>query len=84
MQRDHSGILNESAQNLDQISMVINSFQTQMSDAKRLDILSAAADRIDANYDDLKSFDQQGVLLSLQRAKTQNDVDIVRKLYGIQ
>ena len=84
MQRVYSGILDESVKNLDQIFMVINSFQTQMSDAKRLQILNAAADRIDENYNDLKSFNQQGMLLSLQRAKAQNDVDAVKKLYGIQ
>lgn len=84
MQQVYSGILDESVKNLDQIFMVINSFQTQMSDAKRLQILNTAADRIDENYNDLKSFNQQGMLLSLQRAKAQNDVDAVKKLYGIQ
>ena len=82
--RVYSGILDESVKNLDQISMVINSFQTQMSDAKRLDIINAAADRIDENYNDLKAFTQQGMLLSLQRAKAKNDVDVVKKLYGLK
>lgn len=84
MSRVYSGILDESVKNLDQIFVVINSFQTQMSDAKRLEIINAAADRIDANYDDLKTFNQQGIVISLQRAKSQNDVDVVKKLYGIQ
>jgi len=82
--RVYSGILDESVKNLDQISMVINSFQAQMSDAKRLDIINAAADRIDENYNDLKAFSQQGMLLSLQRAKAKNDVDVVKKLYGLK
>lgn len=82
--RVYSGILDESVKNLDQISMVINSFQAQMSDAKRLDIINAAADRIDENYNDLKAFNQQGMLLSLQRAKAKNDVDVVKKLYGLK
>lgn len=80
----YSGILDESVKNLDQIFFVINSFQTQMSDAKRLDIINAAADRIEVNYDDLKMFNQQGITISLQRAKAQNDVDVVKKLYGLQ
>ena len=82
--RVYSGILDESVKNLDQISMVINSFQAQMSDAKRLDIINAAAGRIDENYNDLKAFNQQGMLLSLQRAKAKNDVDVVKKLYGLK
>ncbi len=80
----YSGIIDESVINLDQIFIVINSFQTQMSDAKRLEIINAAADRIDINYNDLKMFNQQGIIISLQRAKAQNDVDVVKKLYGLQ
>ncbi len=84
MQLVYSGILDESVKNLDQIFIVINSFQTQMNDAKRLEIINAAADRIDVNYNDLKMFNQQGIVMSLQRAKAQNDVDVVKKLYGLQ
>lgn len=80
----YSGILDESVKNLDQIFIVINSFQMQMSDAKRLEIINAAADRINVNYNDLKMFNQQGIIISLQRAKAQNDVDVVKKLYGLQ
>ncbi len=80
----YSGILDESMKNLDQVFIVINSFQTQMSDAKRLEIINVAADRMDVNYNDLKKFNQQGIVLSLQRAKAQNDVDVVKKLYGLQ
>lgn len=84
MGRVYSGILDESVKNLDQIFLVIHSFTTQMSDAKRIEIINAAADRIDINYNDMNVFNQQSILLSLQRAKAQNDVDAVKKLYGIQ
>lgn len=84
MERVYKGILDESVKNLDQIVMVINSFQTQMTDAKRLEIMNAAADRIDGNLNDLRTFNQQGILISLQRSKAQADIDVVKKLYGIQ
>ncbi|MBG6061556.1 putative transcriptional regulator YheO [Flavobacterium sp. CG_9.1] len=83
MQKVYSGILNESMKNIDQIFLILDSFTTQMSDAKRLEIINIAADHIDANYDDLMLFNRQNVLLSLQRAKTKNDVDAVKKFYGI-
>lgn len=83
MQKVYSGILNESMKNIDQIFLVLDSFTTQMSDAKRLEIINAAADQIDANYDDLSVFNRQNILLSLQRAKTKNDVNAVKKFYGI-
>lgn len=79
----YTGILNESVKNIDQIFLVLNSFSTQMSDAKRLDIINAAADQVDANFDDLTLFNRQNILLSLQRAKEQNDIDRVKKLYGL-
>lgn len=83
MQKVYSGILNESMKNIDQIFLILDSFSTQMSDAKRLEIINAAADHIDANFDDLMLFNRQNVLLSLQRAKTKNDVDAIKKFYGI-
>ncbi|MFV8342074.1 conjugal transfer protein TraI [Flavobacterium sp. XS2P39] len=83
MQKVYSGILNESIKNIDQIFLVLDSFTIQMSDAKRLEIINAAADRIDDNYNDLSLFNRQNILLSLQRAKTKNDVNAVKKFYGI-
>jgi hypothetical protein len=83
MQKVYSGILNESMKNIDQIFLILDAFTTQMSDAKRLEIINTAADQIDANYDDLMQFNKQNILLSLQRAKTQHDVNAVKKFYGI-
>ncbi len=83
MQKVYSGILAESLKNIDQIFLILESFSTQMSDLKRLDIINTAADQIDANYEDLTLFNKQNVLLSLQRAKTSNDVQAVKKFYGI-
>ena len=83
MAKVYSGILDESTKNLDQIFLVINSFTTTMSDAKRLEIINAAADQVDANYYDLTRFNKQNIMLSLQRAKENNDVEEVKKLYGL-
>ena len=84
MEQVYTGILEESLKNLDQVALVIHSFSTQMSDAKRLEIINNAADAIQVNYNDLKAFSEQNVLLSLQRSKTAYDVEVVKKLYGIQ
>lgn len=84
MEQVYTGILDESVKNLDQLFLVINSFSLQMSDAKRLEIINNAADQVETNYTDLKAFNQQNIVLSLQRAKTQNDVDVVKQLYGLQ
>lgn len=83
MEKVYDGILEESMKNIDQIFLIIESFSTQMSDLKRLEIINAAADQIDANYNDLRLFNQQNVMLSLQRAKTDADKDKVKQFYGI-
>ena len=83
MSEVYSGILEESLNNIDHITLIVQSFTTTMSDAKRLEIINNAADQVDANYDDLMRFNQQNVLLSLSRAKTSIEVQTVKKLYGL-
>ncbi|WP_431244506.1 conjugal transfer protein TraI [Flavobacterium sp. P21] len=83
MERVYTGILEESVKNIDQIFLILDSFATQMSDLKRLEIINKVADQIDGNYDDLTMFHQQNILLSLQRAKTEADVNQVKQFYGI-
>ena len=80
----YSGIIDASLKNLDQISLVINSFTTQMTDAKRMEIINRAADAMQTNLNDLRSFNSQNILLSLQRSKDENDVAVVKKMYGLQ
>lgn len=80
----YSGILKESAKNLDEILLVVNSFRTKMSDSKRLEIINSAADRIDENYSDLKQFNNQNILMSVQRSKGQQQIRDVQKLYDLQ
>lgn len=83
MFRVYNGILKESIKNLDRIKIVINSFQTQMSDGKRLEIINQAGDAIEQNYFDLKQFNAQNVQLSLNRAKDKNEIEVVKRLYGL-
>lgn len=80
----YEGILNETIKNIDQIMLVVTSFHTQMTDAKRMEIINAAADKVDENYTDLKTFNQQNALLSIQRTKTDQEAQQVKQLYGIK
>lgn len=80
----YTGILNESMKNIDQLFLVINSFSMQMTDAKRLEIINNAADGTETAYNDLKAFNQQNILLSVQRAKDAKEVEAVKQLYGLK
>jgi hypothetical protein len=84
MYRVYTGILNESIENIDQVLLVINSFKTQMSDSKRLEIINTAADDIDRNYNDLQKFNTENIMLSIARSKDEAEIRAVKKLYDIQ
>lgn len=79
----YSGILDETVQNIGQLTMVVNSFITQMSDAKRMEVINHVAARVDENYSDLQRFNTENGMLSLQRAKDANDAQAVKTMYGL-
>ncbi len=84
MGRVYSGILSETVKNIDQMMLVVNSFTTQMTDAKRLEIINSAADNVDRNYSDLLRFNNQNALLSLKRSISDSEIMLVKKMYGLQ
>ena len=84
MYRVYTGIMNESVRNLDQILVVVNSFKTQMSDAKRLEIINKCGEEIDRNYYDLKEFNNQNIQLSINRAKDAHEIETVKQLYDLK
>jgi hypothetical protein len=80
----YSGIIAESLKNLEQVVLVVQSFSLQMTDAKRMELINAAAEAIEQNYADLKAFNKQNIHLSLQRSKDAAEIAVMKKLYGIQ
>jgi hypothetical protein len=83
MTKVYSGILEASVTDLDQILDVIHAGKTQMPDASRMELINKAADHMDSNYNDLQQFNNQNAILSLQRAKDENEVVTLKKYYGI-
>ena len=80
----YGGMMDESLKNIDQLFLVVNSFATQMTDAKRLEIINTVADNIQTQYFDLKEFNTQNKMLSLQRASDKAEIEYVRRLYGLE
>jgi hypothetical protein len=79
----YTGMMDESSKNIDQLFLVINAFVTEMSDAKRLEIINTVSTKVEQNLMDLKEFNEQNKMISLQRATEQGDIDYVKKLYGL-
>ena len=80
----YSGILSASARNLDDVMTAVSAGKTQMTDEQRLELINQAADRMDENYSDLKQFNQENHVLSLQRSRDLNDIKFTKQLYGLQ
>ena len=83
MEKVYSGILQESIKDLDQVLAVVHADKTQMPDAKRLELVNKAADHMDSNCSDLQQFTVQNEMLSIQRAEEENEVQSLKKYYGI-
>jgi hypothetical protein len=83
MQNVYTGMMDESSKNVDQLVLVIDAFVTQMTDAKRLEIINTVAVNVEQNFMDLKEFNEQNKMISLQRATEKNDIEYVKKLYGL-
>jgi flagellin-specific chaperone FliS len=80
----YSGIIDESLKNLDGLYLVMNSFATQMTDEKRMEIIDRIGKAIQKNYDDLRNFSMQNIQLSSARAKDQKEIAVIKNLYGLQ
>ncbi len=79
----YTGMLDESLKNIDQLFLVANAFATQMSDAKRLEIINAVSDNMEHQFMDLKEFNNQNKMISLQRASEKGEIEYVKRLYGL-
>lgn len=84
MARVYSGILTETARDIDRLAALVRPFETQMSDAARMTMIRETGKAVNHNYQDLLRFNHQNTLLALQRARERNDVQEMEELYGLQ
>ncbi|WP_153800882.1 conjugal transfer protein TraI [Foetidibacter luteolus] len=83
MAKVYKGIIDQTLQNADQLLLIVNSFTTQMTDAARITIIDRVAAEVQENYDDLTAFNTQNALLSLQRSGDEEEIMMIRKMYGL-
>ncbi len=79
----YTGMLGESVKAVDQLLLVVNAFATQMTDAKRMEIINGVATSIEGNFLDLKDFNTQNRMISIQRSAARGEIEYVKKLYGL-
>lgn len=83
MARVYGGMLEECAHHLDLVLLAVQALTTQMGDAGRLELLTLAASRMETVYNDLLRFNAQNIHLSLQRARSRQEAETLRRLYGL-
>jgi DNA repair ATPase RecN len=80
----YSNLFKSSLKNLESLTMVVTANKLRMSDHERL----AAIDNIHNDTQQklmfLRNFNNNTLILALQRAKEENDIDAARDLYGIK
>lgn len=84
MGKVYSGMLVESAKNIEQMLMAVNSFRVQMSDAQRLEIIHKVGNSVEINLYDLLAFNRQNAMISLSRSREQASLETTKELYGIK
>jgi hypothetical protein len=79
----YTRLVSETLDNIEELANIITANKLRMSDAERI----KAIDRIYGTSSDklqfLRSFNNQGVWLSLQRSKDAADTQTLKQLYGI-
>ena len=83
MKRVYQGIHSQTEQVVVAILDIVKQDLTSMSDAKRLERIEAAADKVDALYAEMVRFTHQNQQVSLQRAKSIQEAEIIKELYGL-
>jgi hypothetical protein len=80
----YTGILDASVKNIDQLFLVVNAFATQMTDFQRMEIINKAAASIEQTKVTLDQYNEQNKFVSIQRAIAKGDIEVVKKLYGLE
>lgn len=83
MKRVYQGIHTQTEQVVVAILDIVKQDLTSISDAKRLERIEAAADKVDALFAEMVRFTHQNQQVSLQRAKSIQEAEIIKELYGL-
>ena len=80
----YTNLLKESLKCLDELAMVITAGKLRMSDDERLQAINRIYITIVGQFSFLQDFNNSTGVLSVQREKDQQDIDISRKLHDIR
>jgi hypothetical protein len=81
--RVYSRLVSESLDNIGELTNVITANKLRMSDAERIKAIDRLFETSSAKVQFLRSFNNQGMMLSLQRSKAAAETRTLKQIYGI-
>lgn len=84
MGRVYNKLFNASLQKLDELLIIITANQVRMSDDERLTAIDRIYKEVGEQLAFLRHFNNSNAMLGFQRKGEQNDVDVMRKIYGLK
>lgn len=84
MYRVYSGMLEESMKHLEELMLVANSLRTQMSDGKRMELISKVDSDMETTLAEIRSFSDRNFRLSVSRTKDRKEAERLKVMYGLK
>ncbi len=79
----YSNLFNETLKSLEELAMVITAGKLRMSDDERLQAIDKIYETVVNQYSFLNEFNNNTAILSLQRKSEQAQIEMSRRIYGI-
>jgi len=79
----YTGMINRSIDNLDELMMVANSFETKMTDGKRLELIADVTHKMETVRTQLLQFNRQNMQVSVNRSASEEEANAVKRYYGL-
>jgi hypothetical protein len=79
----YTNLISQSLQNLDELSNILMAGKLRMSDEERLKAIDRIYGSSSEKLQFMRQFNNQGVMLSLQRSKDANDTQALKQLYQV-
>ncbi len=84
MYRVYSGMLEESMKHLEELMLVANSLRTQMSDGKRMELISKVDSDMESTLAEIRIFSDRNFRLSVSRTTDRQEAERLKVMYGLK
>ncbi len=79
----YKNLFNQSVKNLDDLLTILTANKLRMSDDERLENIDNIWSKVDNEISFLKHFNSNAKVLGFQRAREQNDISAINKMYDV-